>query len=210
MENIIYLDVETTGLDPHKHGIIEMGYIIECRNQVVCEKDFLMRPYPDQAIDPQALAVNNIDLSNPALLDPSYVWKHLLVDLTKHARLDFCAYRANFDWEFLEEFWKRNSQQKITSIFTGRVLDPRSLLHHMHTWGLIELDNYKLVTAAEAFGIPLFQAHCALADIQCTRDLYHKLKKFFLEGASPLDTNKPDPKVNLKDEDFSDLLQRIK
>jgi DNA polymerase III epsilon subunit-like protein len=210
MENILFLDFETTGLDPKINGIIEMGYMIESRGQVICERCYQIRPYDDQVIDPQAMAIHNIDLSNPALMDPSYVFELFLMDVTKHARLDFSAYRADFDWGFLEAYWKRNLKNKITDVFTGRVLDPRALLHNMHQWGLINLENYKLVTAAEAFGIPLFKAHSALDDIQATRDLYNKLKKYFLEGASVIDTNPADSKVSLADEDFASINERIR
>jgi DNA polymerase-3 subunit epsilon len=206
MSNIFFCDVETTGLNPYTNAIIEIAYIIEVNDQVVLERVYQMRPMDGKVIDPAAMAIHKIDLSNPALLEPAYVFNKMRADIEKYQRLDFCGFRTNFDWDFFDQFWKSISGEKITNAFTGHVLDPRSLLHHMDQWGLIALENYKLTSCCAAYDIPLLNAHSALADIQATRDLYHKLKKFWLTGIPNTENfDGGSMKESLQDYDFSDL-----
>jgi DNA polymerase III epsilon subunit-like protein len=59
-EKLIYTDIETTGLVPGKHAIIQIAAIKEVDGEVVGELDLKIKPFPDAHIHPKALEVNGI------------------------------------------------------------------------------------------------------------------------------------------------------
>ena len=57
---IIYIDVETTGLGCPESGLVQLAGAIELDGEVVERFDFHMRPFPEDAISDEALAVNGL------------------------------------------------------------------------------------------------------------------------------------------------------
>lgn len=58
-KKILWLDVETTGLNPKKHGLREIAYILVIDNEIV-KKDVLQ-------IDPRTYKHKMIEIDNKAL-----------------------------------------------------------------------------------------------------------------------------------------------
>ena len=50
--NILWVDVETTGLDRHRHGIIQIAGMVEVDGEVV--ETFDLRMNPEAEFDPAA------------------------------------------------------------------------------------------------------------------------------------------------------------
>ena len=55
--HICYLDLETSGLLPWKHGIVQIGYILEripegqYKGEVLCERDLKLNLFPREELE---------------------------------------------------------------------------------------------------------------------------------------------------------------
>jgi DNA polymerase-3 subunit epsilon len=65
MGNRIYVDLETTGVDPEKHHIIEIGAVVFSDGKEIASFGELVNPGEEALLsaDPRALDVNKIDLN---------------------------------------------------------------------------------------------------------------------------------------------------
>ena len=62
MSKIFYFDTETTGLNPKRHDIIQLAYIVEIDGEVKEEGQFKLQPMNYDTIDRGALEVNKITI----------------------------------------------------------------------------------------------------------------------------------------------------
>ena len=78
MKKFIF-DLETTGLDSKKHGIIQIAGIIKLPGDVIHKFDFKCKPFPGQQLDPIALAITgNTPESIATFHEPKKVYKALV------------------------------------------------------------------------------------------------------------------------------------
>lgn len=184
MAKLLFIDVETTGLDCKINDIISLGLIIEINGVIKERHDIYMQPFNWDALDKEALEVNNFtrkqikDFAHPRAVYPvlcemfsKYVNKYSPED-----KYTPCGYNVAFDLNFLSEFWNKNEDKYLGSFIDWRQkLDPMFILSVMQYKGFIKVENLKLVTVCEYFNIPLPDAHNALADITATRLLLDKV-----------------------------------
>jgi len=100
---IIIVDLETTGLDPKKHEIIEVGAVVFDAHTFVVERelDFKIRPTHIETADPVALKINGYSeekWQDAVTLDYAIA---TLMDAGKDAI--FCSFPLSFDYEFIRE-----------------------------------------------------------------------------------------------------------
>lgn len=109
----IFIDVETTGLDPVEHGIIQIAAMIEIKGEIVKTLDLNCSIFQDDAVSEKALAVNKITFNQiKEYPDPVEVHKILTDTMGKYVdpydpkdKFHFIAYNAPFDMEFLREWF---------------------------------------------------------------------------------------------------------
>ncbi len=71
----LFLDLETTGLDPHKNGVIHLAGTVEnrVRRDVIVEKfDITCNVYPDDVIEDEALERNGRTRKEIASFQPPH------------------------------------------------------------------------------------------------------------------------------------------
>lgn len=100
MKSIIIIDLETTGLDPQKHEIIEIGAVRAGTGETFEVKVSPERPGDS---DPDALRVNGYKeedwIDAPTLKEALTLLNEFVGDDYPH----FMAYNATFDWTFLQK-----------------------------------------------------------------------------------------------------------
>lgn len=176
VRKVFNFDVETTGLFPNTHGITQLAGIIEIGNKEVEEFNFKMRPFPDDEIDNEALAItghNRKEILN--WQDPIEVYHQLIDIMDKYVdRYDPsdkfypCGYNINFDTSFLIQFFKKNEDEYIGSwLKLNAQIDPLYVLRMLDFMGKIWMENYRLETVAKALDIEI-NPHDALSDIKAT------------------------------------------
>ena len=62
MQKILYIDCETTGLNPIKNDILQLAFMIEINDKIVEKHNIFMQPFDYDTIEPQALEVNNLTI----------------------------------------------------------------------------------------------------------------------------------------------------
>jgi len=177
--NYLIFDFETGGLDPKRHAPIQLAWILESSEQLVASNSFDLLPAPDDDFCLAALEVNNITLER---LKKGIPLQQVIRTL-KHTCLEYTpvipvGYNVQFDIDFLNRACIRNGENMHSFLKIGKFLDVRQCIIWLHHLGRFPafpgktLDNYKLTSVCEYFGIEI-NAHDAMGDVIATRKLFH-------------------------------------
>ena len=175
---LAFIDVETTGFDPNRHEIIDIGGVIAKRHQtdddqfgltVVDEFEFKVKPTDITAADPQALAVNGYNEAEWMFApDLSQVMPEVAA---KTAGAVLVAHNLWFDLAFLEAAFAKT---KVTNKMHHGKLDTISMAFIKLCFNPA-IDRFSLAALAEYFDIDNPKAHTALADAKTTMAVFEKL-----------------------------------
>lgn len=153
--NILYYDLETSGLDYSKHAIHEISGIVEVDGHI--EERFTLYCNPNYGeIDKKALEVSNKTLDIVSWYpEINETYRELHRILSTYGKFTLCGYNnSSFDDKFLRRFLELNSA-KYTNYFYINSLDTMTLA----TAALLNerdyLINFKLSTVCEYIGIEL-------------------------------------------------------
>lgn len=177
MNNILWLDTETTGVNPNKNFLIQLSYINTLDNQIKYDNDLFMRPqYIEKfEIEQSALDKNKItveQIKNFELEEKQI--KVFLNDLTTSGNKYYLAgYNVNFDIEFLKAIFARQNLN-LHYYFNYLYLDVMQLVINLKLAGKINPENCKLQTILQYFDLikDISILHNAKQDIICTKLLY--------------------------------------
>ena len=195
MKKVLWLDVETTGLDCRKHGLREVGFIIEIDGVEVDKGAFKINPFTyttrDVEIDDYALEISKVSIEDLESYDRvSYCFKELMKKLVKYVNVNdkndcfvIAGYNVAFDIGFIKEwFIDMGLQDSYKDLFHYKSLDVFSLVFNLRHLGLNSAENDKLETMCNYFDIQI-DAHNALSDIEATKKLYELIcEKFILKA----------------------------
>ena len=162
----VSLDLETTGLDPAKDTIIEIGAVKFQGHQILYTFQSLVNPY--QEIPAEVKRLTGI---GQGLVDEAPPFPALAGDL-----LDFVGphlvigHRISFDLDFLSKQGLPLGNEVFDTWDLASVLLPHST-------------DYSLATLAHELGAEHSRPHRALSDAQAAREIF----LFMLEKASELD-----------------------
>ncbi|NTU58902.1 MAG: 3'-5' exonuclease [Chlorobiaceae bacterium] len=186
----LWIDTETTGIEPGKHGIIQLAALIDIAGEVVDEFELKFQPHPGAEINLEALAVTGTEPEELATRGTSvdayfefvrWLGKHI----NKYDRMDKAypaAFNAHFDFQFLEAWFRLLGNNYGTGSYQNwKFQDPLALLRLLDYTGRLSLLDYKLGTACAHFGIEL-QAHDALSDVHAARLLHGLLIREVFNG----------------------------
>lgn len=191
---VLYIDVETTGLNPDRHGIIQLAQIIEINGVMVSESVWNVMPFGDDDIDEKALQVTGTD-PNSLFTEPrrrpvqvwqsiKHLWDQFIDKFNRDDKFILAGYNIDsFDQQFLRAWIAKcepNDRFSVAGSYIGHLtMDPLPLLKWLKIMNMIDLPNLKLQTVCDHLNIKLDQAHDALADIRATRILIHRIRAAF-------------------------------
>jgi len=183
LSKILYLDVETTGLDPIKHDIVQIAGIVEIDGEIKEEFDFKCCPVCSKNSDPRALEVHKYTLEEIKNFQPYQSVYDALISLfdkyiNKYNKADKfipAGYNIDFDVRFLFEFFKKNGNPYCGAYLDYHKIDPMPVLMMLDLKGTLKLKGFKLTDVCDQLGIQLELAHNALSDIRSTRELCYKV-----------------------------------
>lgn len=176
--NLAFIDVETTGFDPLKHEIIELGCVVVAQEEqtgrgpkvrVLHELEYKIKPERLADADPGALRVNGYN-------DADWLFAASLEQVMKDfaSKVEgatFVAHNLVFDWNFVNEAFKKSGVKN--TMHYGK-LDTISIAF-ARGYHEEKVQNFKLESLADFFGIKNERAHTALADAKTTLLVYKKL-----------------------------------
>lgn len=175
--NILWLDTETTGLDPNKHFVFQLSYISIFNNEIKFDNDILMRPqYIDNFLFSQdALNTNKKTIEEiKSYKSEEEQIKIFLRDLqSSQYKFYIAGYNVKFDIEFLKALFSRQ-KINITDHFNYIFLDVMQLVVNLKLSGKINPLNCKLQTVLQYFDLikDVNSLHNAKQDVLCTKLLY--------------------------------------
>jgi len=181
----IFCDLETTGTNPEKHGIIQLSGIVEVNGEVVDEFNYKIQPFPGQMISPEALTVNGITVEQiKTFTKPAVVYGEFIAMLGKHVdkfnkkdKFFLVGYNSGaFDDPFLRQFFVNNEDTYYGSWFWWPTIDIAPFASEFLKEHRSSFPDFKLSTVAKAIGIEVGgDLHDAMYDAKLVRSVYKKL-----------------------------------
>ena len=176
--NLAFVDVETTGLDPEKHEIIELALVLVRQKgdkgnefEVIEEFEIKIKPEFIGRADPQALKVNGYDPSQWIFASTLAEAMKVFGEKTKDAI--FVAHNMTFDYAFIDKAFKQTSVPN--EMFYAK-LDTISMAYaKLHNNPMVE--KFRLQKLCEYFGVENAKAHTALSDTRALFEVYKHLMK---------------------------------
>lgn len=162
----VFLDIETTGLSLESDRIIEIAALVANDIKIESTWSTLIRvdkPIPYQVVEltqitDEMLYENGIEIES-ALKQLGAIIRNRTV----------VCFNRKFDINFLENEFKKSG---MTSLFS-RVIDVLPLARKR----IIDIQNYKLTSLAEYFGISIEKQHRALVDCEILYKVFLKLNE---------------------------------
>lgn len=187
----LFIDTETTGLDPKLHGLVQVAGIVDINGKVEEEFDFTLKPIDGKLFETRALEVNGLNMNVINQFKPSDTVFHLFRQLIKRYidqyntkdKFTFLGYNAGFDVGFIRQWFLDHDDKYYGSIFFRYPIDVASIAMEALIDQRPTMPNDKLETVMKMFDVSAEgKLHDARTDIIATREVYYKaLKK--LRGA---------------------------
>jgi DNA polymerase III epsilon subunit-like protein len=174
---VVWIDTETTGLEPIDSGPFELAFLVYMGGQFLEEQVFHLNPLNDEVMyHEEAFKVHGVPeetiRSYPAARD---VVPEIAAFFKKHMppeKLVFAGYNCPFDYKHLGALFFREGHV-ISDYFNERFIDVLELVKRAKDMGILgSTRNDKLETMTKALGIEHDAAHTALSDIKAARRLY--------------------------------------
>lgn len=174
----VFIDTETTGLDPAHHSILSVAI----GNKEIGYKEFHFRPNEDLIIDPKAMEVNNIDL-NGLWADDTYRFKSHLEKLKlEYEELEPVGHNYQFDMGFLYQvigkkgYSRYFSRRYVDTMIVAKFIDD-SLRECVDRFPLHPF-GYSLTALCKVYGYENELGHTAEADARATESIYYSLMQY--------------------------------
>lgn len=170
---ITLLDLETTGLDPTRHEIIEIGAVLldQPHLNIVGAFEAKIKPTRMELADPEALQVNGYNAEEWAGARPAKEALEEFARRTEHSIL--CGQNVSYDFAFLR---KAYADHNVPFTYHHHVLDVMSMAY-IHWYNHPTLKRYGLSEMATTFGIDRGRAHRAMDDVKTTLEVLKLLFK---------------------------------
>ena len=187
----LYFDVETTGTNPEKHGLIQFSGIIEINGEIKEKFDFNIKPFESDLIEEKALIVNNKTKEEiKSFPEPNFIKKEIISIFDKYIdkfnredKFIPIGYNVSFDINFLNTFFKKLDDNYLFSYINPKGIDVYAIFLWLCYSNKIcdyTKKDHKLESVCNFFNIPI-KAHDALEDILATRKLLEVLESRYLK-----------------------------
>lgn len=180
---ILWLDLETTGIDCIKNGIIQISGMVEINKEIKEEFNIFSNVFPTDIVNEAALAISGHTKEDLLTFpDPTISFRKFINILGKYVdkfdsndKFIIAGYNVGFDKNFIWEHSKKCGEKYFGSFVRGYYLDViQYILFYAYQHNDFKPDDYKLSTIAQYLNIEL-DAHNAIADIKATRQIFTAL-----------------------------------
>ncbi len=190
---LFFVDLETTGTDPDKHGVWQMAGQIWIDGAEVERFDAKFQPLPGKLVAKGALEATKMTMDELRVLpQPRPAFEALKKLLGRHVnkyektdKMFFVAYNADFDARFARRWFEDFGDQYFGSWFWWPPIDVATIAGFVLAKSRHELVNFKLGTVAKHMGVEFEgEAHDAQFDVDVTCKIYQDLEKRMLARAA--------------------------
>lgn len=183
----IFIDTETTGLDPKKHGVIEMAGLVEVNDKPVEEFNFKIRPFPDDVIDREAMKIHGVTEEEVRQWLPPVKAHESLIELLsryidryeKTDKFHWVGYNAYFDVDMTREWFKKNNDKYFGAWFFHPPLDVMILAAYALREERPRVGSFNQTNIAEHLGITVNREkmHGALYDAKIAKAIFTRVER---------------------------------
>lgn len=184
MKNLI-ADVETSGTDVNRHGILQVAGLIEIDGQIVDRFDYKIKPFKGQTLSNQALEINKLTIEMiSTFATPQDVYQELNQKLCHYVdkydpndKFFIIGWYNKLDDDFLRRFWENNDDKYYGSLIWTPAISVDVLVMEILKELRPKFENFRLETIARHFGIevPAEKVHDAMFDAELVHKVYKKL-----------------------------------
>ncbi len=179
---ILFLDLETTGLNPGQHEITEIGALLVSQPDFKVIKTYQTKVMPThlETATPEALQIGHFNLETwQREAKPLEVALAELAEVGRNSML--AGFNLTFDWAFLQMAF---NQVGIEDPFYYHRFDIMSA-GYVVLFGRKEFSKYSLNEMCRFFGVTNRAAHTAFADAEATYEVFLGLMKYGKEEPAP-------------------------
>ena len=164
VDNYVLVDIETTGLSPRTDEIIEIGAIKVKENKIIDTYNTLIKI--DRNLNPFITKLTGI---TDKMLETGKETDKALEEFVNFTGNEIImGHNVNFDINFIYDKCLSYLDYYLSNDF----VDTMRIAKHI----LPDIQNYKLGTLANYFGVDYRSAHRGLEDVEITYEVYNKLK----------------------------------
>jgi oligoribonuclease (3'-5' exoribonuclease) len=170
--NICYLDLETSGLFPWQHGIVQIGYILEripegsYKGEVLVERDLKVCLFPGDQYEDKAGEVNGVvreeAYNSETRMSPRDACRQLISDIREYfgpGPCLLCGFNiVKFDEPFLRKFFTKCKAGAFKKVFYTPSLDVMLILaHHLRYQRPEMIEQIAIMQEKGQFKLGLFE-----------------------------------------------------
>jgi len=179
---IFWFDTESSGINAKTNAVLQLAGLIEIDDSIKKEIYLKMKPIQSDIIDPKALEMNHITLSEiekypetkVSILELKKILRYYVNPYTKTDKYIAAGYNIGFDMDMLRATFSKVGDAYFGSWFFWPKIDVQTLVAYKISKGL-RLPNYQLGTVCKHYSIEI-NAHNPTSDIKATRNLYRLLR----------------------------------
>lgn len=173
----LVVDVETGGLDPAIHSILEVGFAVIDGDQVV-DRFYVYVNEPNITLTAGAMEANQIEMLQ--IWREGYAPQQAVEAILKFMRkwgfydkVVLVGANVKFDVGFLQRLWRLGGRN-YDSTFSHRTIDVQSIGAALNDAGRLVLPSISLSSLCSILGVQNREAHEAMADAVATAEVYLK------------------------------------
>jgi DNA polymerase III alpha subunit (gram-positive type) len=180
--NLLFLDIESTGLQIGKHEPFEVAGILESNREVINEFDFYSKPMSNNRTQ-EALDITGYKWEDLLKFPhPSETIQKIYSIICKaklSTKVHIVAHNAQFDYNMFKLMWetyKNSTMPEFNEVFDYKSIDTQSIALHNKYCGKNNLKHFSLESICAYYKIkPEGRLHNALTDVKATRQVFNKI-----------------------------------
>lgn len=184
----MWIDTETTGIDPSDSAAFQVACVLVDNGQLICERCFFLNPlsetikyhegagsvhgYSEEQIKAFPPEIEQVPKITAFFAEARELWEK---DGSKTEKMIIAGYNVGFDIGHIKALLERNGY-RLEDYFINVIADVFLQVKKAGVQkALPYLPDRKLGTVAKHLGVSLENAHDALADIEATREVAKRL-----------------------------------
>lgn len=179
MDKLLFIDTETGGIDPQKHSLLSIGYVLWDKRLIAPIKNEMLLKSENYVVTVTAQRLNHFDLQkhNDRAMEASEIISEFstINDMYFAGKgIQLAGHNTQFDIQFIKKLYADNNRS-YEKTFSHRIVDTYSILRFLQDAKKIEMETLSSAKAFSYFGIKVDGRHSALGDAEATMKLYEKL-----------------------------------
>ncbi|OGY80023.1 MAG: hypothetical protein A3B74_05200 [Candidatus Kerfeldbacteria bacterium RIFCSPHIGHO2_02_FULL_42_14] len=177
---LVFFDIETTGIIPEQHEIIELAYVVADQHtlRILKEKSLQVQVKHLETADPFALSIIQYEKRDWSDAMPL---RQALAQFLEDANDGLLiGQNISFDWAFLRRALSSEGLEDTLHYHRLDIMSMAFLVLH----DVPELKKFSLKELTTYFHVPLNKEHEALSDAHATLAVYKKLREMTPKSTS--------------------------